>query len=91
MEVNQIGSLTEAINAAKVALGSHYDVVTSHRSGEMEDTTIADVAVALSCGQIKTGAPCRSERTAKYNRFLRIEKELDPKAKFQGTASFHNS
>ena len=91
MKVNQIGSLTESINAAKVALGNHYGVVTSHRSGETEDTTISDLAVALNCGQIKTGAPCRGERTAKYNRLLRIEEELGPKAKFQGVASFRNS
>lgn len=91
MKVNQIGSLTEAIDAARVALGNHYAVVTSHRSGETEDTTISDLAVALNCGQIKTGAPCRGERTAKYNRLLRIEEELGPKAKFQGAASFRTS
>jgi enolase len=91
MKVNQIGSLTEAINTSKAALSSHYGVVTSHRSGETEDTTIADIAVALNCGQIKTGAPCRGERTAKYNRLLRIEEELGARAKFQGVTSFHNS
>ena len=91
MKVNQIGSLTEAIKTSKIALGSHYGVVTSHRSGETEDTTIADVAVALNCGQIKTGAPCRGERTAKYNRLLRIEEELGAKAKFHGVASFRRS
>ena len=91
MKVNQIGSLTEAIKTSKVALGNHYGVVTSHRSGETEDTTIADVAVALNCGQIKTGAPCRGERTAKYNRLLRIEEELGAKAKFQGVKSFRRS
>jgi len=88
MKVNQIGSLTEAINAAKAALGNHYRVVTSHRSGETEDTTISDLAVALNCGQIKTGAPCRGERTAKYNRLLRIEEELGSKARFPGVAAF---
>jgi enolase len=91
MKVNQIGSLTEAMNTSKVALSSHYGVVTSHRSGETEDTTIADIAVALNCGQIKTGAPCRGERTAKYNRLLRIEEELGAKAKFQGVTSFRRT
>ena len=88
MKVNQIGSLTEAIDAAKLASRNHYHVVTSHRSGETEDSTIADVAVALNCGQIKTGAPCRGERTAKYNRLLRIEEELGPKAQFPGVGAF---
>ena len=91
MKVNQIGSLTEAINAAKLASRNHYGVVTSHRSGETEDTTISDLAVALNCGQIKTGAPCRGERTAKYNRLLRIENELGAKARFLGVAAFHSS
>jgi enolase len=91
MKVNQIGSLTEAINAAKLASRNHYHVVTSHRSGETEDTTISDLAVALNCGQIKTGAPCRGERTAKYNRLLRIEEELGSKARFLGVAAFRGS
>jgi enolase len=91
MKVNQIGSLTEAIDAAKLALRSQYHVVTSHRSGETEDATIADIAVALNCGQIKTGAPCRGERTAKYNRLLRIEEELGPKAGFPGVKAFRSS
>jgi len=91
MKVNQIGSLTEAIEAAKLATHNHYGVVTSHRSGETEDTTISDLAVALNCGQIKTGAPCRGERTAKYNRLLRIEEELGRKAVFQGVTSFRNT
>jgi enolase len=86
--VNQIGSLTEAIEAAKLALASNYRVVTSHRSGETEDATISDLAVALNCGQIKTGAPCRGERTAKYNRLLRIEEELGGKARFLGASAF---
>jgi len=90
MKVNQIGSLTEAINAAKLALRSQYRVVTSHRSGETEDATISDLAVALNCGQIKTGAPCRGERTAKYNRLLRIEEELGAKARFPDVAAFRN-
>jgi enolase len=88
MKVNQIGSLTEAFNAAKLALKSQYRVVTSHRSGETEDATISDLAVALNCGQIKTGAPCRGERTAKYNRLLRIEEELGSRAIFPGIAAF---
>ena len=82
LKVNQIGTLTEAIDAAKLAMDNGYRVVTSHRSGETEDTTIADLAVALNCGLIKTGAPCRGERTAKYNRLLRIEEELGSKAQF---------
>jgi enolase len=84
LKVNQIGSLTEAMDAARLATKNRYGVVTSHRSGETEDTTIADLAVALNCGQIKTGAPCRSERTAKYNRLLRIEEELGGKSIFAG-------
>lgn len=84
LKVNQIGTLTEAMEAAKLAMTNQYAVVTSHRSGETEDTTIADLAVALNCGQIKTGAPCRGERTAKYNRLLRIEEQLGSRAHFQG-------
>jgi enolase len=88
LKVNQIGSLTEAMDAAKLAIHSGYRVVTSHRSGETEDVTISDLAVALNCGQIKTGAPCRGERTAKYNRLLRIEEELGAKARFAGVEAF---
>jgi len=88
MKVNQIGSLTEAVEVAKLAMRSNYRVVTSHRSGETEDATISDTAVALNCGQIKTGAPCRGERTAKYNRLLRIEEELGSKARFPGVGAF---
>ncbi len=84
LKVNQVGTLSEAMEAAQLAMGHGYRVVTSHRSGETEDTTIADLAVALNCGQIKTGAPCRSERTAKYNRLVRIEEELGSEAKFAG-------
>ena len=84
LKVNQIGSLTESIEAAKTAMDHQYAVVTSHRSGETEDSIIADLAVALNCGQIKTGAPCRGERTVKYNRLLRIEEELGPRARFMG-------
>jgi enolase len=84
LKVNQIGTLTESVEAAKTAMSNQYSVVTSHRSGETEDSTIADLAVSLNCGQIKTGAPCRGERTAKYNRLLRIEEELGSRARFMG-------
>ncbi len=84
LKVNQIGSLTESIAAANLSFRNGYGVVVSHRSGETEDTTIADIAVALACGQIKTGAPCRSERNAKYNQLLRIEEELGEAAVFPG-------
>ena len=76
IKVNQIGTLTEAIEAIELAQKSGYNVIISHRSGETEDTTIADIAVAFNAGQIKTGAPCRTERVAKYNQLLRIEEEL---------------
>ena len=81
LKVNQIGSLTEAIDAAKLAMKSKWNVMVSHRSGETEDAFIADLVVGLGCGQIKSGAPCRSERLAKYNQLLRIEEELGKKAK----------
>ena len=84
VKVNQIGTLTETFEAASLANGSGYRCVISHRSGETEDTTIADLAVALNCGQIKTGAPCRSERVAKYNQLLRIEELLDDAAAAAG-------
>ncbi len=84
VKINQIGTLTEAMEAVEVAHKSGYTSVLSHRSGETEDTTIADLAVALNSGQIKTGAPARSERTAKYNRLLRIEEELDTSAVYAG-------
>ena len=80
IKVNQIGSLTETIEAIKLAQKNGYGVIASHRSGETEDTFIADLAVGLGCGQIKTGAPCRSERVAKYNQLLRIEEKLGAKA-----------
>merc|ERR1712165_577838 len=76
LKVNQIGSLSESIAAVKKAKQAGWGVMTSHRSGETEDTYIADLAVGLSTGQIKTGAPCRSERLAKYNQLLRIEEEI---------------
>ena len=82
LKVNQIGTLTEAVDAAKVAMENRWNVIVSHRSGETEDTFIADLAVALSCGQIKTGAPARGERTAKYNRLLRIEEILGNKGEY---------
>jgi enolase 1/2/3 len=84
VKVNQIGTLSEAIAATRRALGAGWSAVISHRSGETEDTTIADLAVALGCGQIKTGAPARSERVAKYNRLLRIEAELGTRARYAG-------
>ena len=84
LKVNQIGSLTEAIEAVKIAKQAGWGVMTSHRSGETEDTFIADLAVGLSTGQIKTGAPCRSERLAKYNQLMRIEEELGKNAKYAG-------
>ncbi len=87
---NQIGTLTETIAAIKMAREAGWTAVVSHRSGETEDTTIADLAVGLNTGQIKTGAPCRSERTAKYNRLLKIEDELGEKANFAGMQAFYN-
>jgi len=84
LKVNQIGSVTESIEACKLAQKSGWGVMVSHRSGETEDTFIADLVVGLCAGQIKTGAPCRSERLAKYNQILRIEEELGPNAKYAG-------
>ncbi len=84
LKVNQIGTLTEAIQSARMCMENGYGVVISHRSGETEDTTIADIAVGLNAGQIKTGAPCRSERTAKYNQLLRIQEELGERARYPG-------
>jgi len=84
LKVNQIGSLSEAIDGVKMAKKAGWGVMTSHRSGETEDTFIADLAVGLSTGQIKTGAPCRTERLCKYNQLLRIEEELGAQAKFAG-------
>ncbi len=89
-KVNQIGSLTEAFAAAQLAQRHNMTVVTSHRSGETEDTTIADLAVALNSGQIKTGAPARSDRVAKYNQLIRIEEELGMAARYAGPAAFTN-
>ena len=84
VKVNQIGSLTEQIEAVELCQRSGWRAVTSHRSGETEDTTIADLAVALNTGQIKTGAPARSDRVAKYNQLLRIEAELGETARYAG-------
>jgi enolase len=89
-KVNQIGSLSEAIASVQLAQRSGWTVVVSHRSGETEDATIADLAVALNTGQIKTGAPCRSERVAKYNQLLRIEQELGDEAQYAGMEAFTN-
>ena len=85
IKVNQIGTLTETLATIDLAKKNHYTTVISHRSGETEDTTIADIAVATNAGQIKTGAPCRSDRVAKYNRLLRIEEELGDKALYGAT------
>jgi enolase len=90
IKLNQIGTLTETIDAIKMAREANWTAVISHRSGETEDTTIADLAAGLSTGQIKTGAPCRSERTAKYNRLLRIEDELGKNATYAGMKAFYN-
>ena len=90
IKVNQIGTLTETFSAMKMALDAGYTCVMSHRSGETEDTTIADLAVATSCGQIKTGSLSRSDRLAKYNRLLRIEEELGNDAIYPGLESFQN-
>merc|ERR1711881_138008 len=84
LKVNQIGSLTEAIDAVKMCKQNGWGIMCSHRSGETEDTTIADIAVGLCCGQIKTGAPCRSDRNAKYNQLMRIEEELGDKCCYAG-------
>jgi enolase len=84
VKVNQIGTLTESLDVIELARGAGYATVISHRSGETEDTTIADLAVAVNAGQIKTGAPSRTDRVAKYNQLLRIEEELGDKAVYQG-------
>jgi enolase len=91
VKVNQIGTLTETIEAVRLAQASGYTAVMSHRSGETEDATIADLAVALGTGQIKTGAPARSDRVAKYNQLLRIEEELGERAEYPGWSAFPRS
>jgi enolase len=88
VKVNQIGSLTETLDAVELAQRNGYRCMMSHRSGETEDVTIADLAVATNCGQIKTGAPARSERVAKYNQLLRIEEILDDAAEYAGRGAF---
>lgn len=88
VKVNQIGTLTETLDAVAMAHRAGYRTMMSHRSGETEDTTIADLAVAAECGQIKTGAPARSERVAKYNQLLRIEAELGESARYDGRGAF---
>lgn len=90
IKLNQIGTLTETLNAIEMASRAGYTAVVSHRSGETEDTTIADLVVGTNAGQIKTGAPARSERVAKYNQLLRIEEELGDMAEFRGLKSFYN-
>ena len=90
IKVNQIGTLTETLKAIKMAKEAGYTAIISHRSGETEDTTIADIAVATNAGQIKTGAPSRSDRVAKYNQLLRIEEELGEKAQYLGANAFYN-
>jgi enolase len=86
--VNQIGTLTETFSAVDLASRNGWQCMMSHRSGETEDTTIADLVVAMNCGQIKTGAPARSERVAKYNQLLRIEERLDDGAVYAGGSAF---
>ena len=90
IKVNQIGTLTETLDAIEMAKRAGYTAVVSHRSGETEDSTIADIAVAANAGQIKTGAPSRTDRVAKYNQLLRIEEELDESAKYPGIKTFYN-
>jgi enolase len=90
IKVNQIGTLTETLDAIEMAKRASYTAVVSHRSGETEDATIADIAVATNAGQIKTGAPARTDRVAKYNQLLRIEEELEQLALFGGSEVFYN-
>jgi enolase len=87
IKVNQIGTLTETLDTVDLATRHGYTSVMSHRSGETEDSTIADLAVATNCGQIKTGAPARSDRVAKYNQLLRIEEQLGESAAFRGRSA----
>ena len=88
VKVNQIGTLTETLDTIELARANGYAAIISHRSGETEDTTIADLAVAVNAGQIKTGAPSRTDRVAKYNQLLRIEEELGDRADYPGAAAF---
>ena len=89
--MNQIGTLTETLEAIELARSNGYTAVISHRSGETEDTTIADLAVATGAGQIKTGAPSRTDRVAKYNQLLRIEEQLGDRAEYPGWSAFPRS
>jgi len=91
VKVNQIGTLTETLEAVETAHKAGYRAVMSHRSGETEDATIADLAVATNCGQIKTGSLSRSDRLAKYNQLLRIEEQLGPAARYAGAAAFRRA
>ena len=90
IKVNQIGTITETLDAIEMAKRAGYTAVISHRSGETEDTTIADLAVAVNAGQIKTGAPSRTDRVAKYNQLLRIEETVGAQARYCGLKSFYN-
>jgi len=90
IKLNQIGTLTETLDAIQMANRAGYTTVVSHRSGETEDTTIADLSVALNAGQIKTGAPSRTDRVCKYNQLLRIEEELGDNAQYLGRKAFFN-
>ena len=90
IKLNQIGTLTETLEAIEMAKRAGYTAVVSHRSGETEDTTLADLAVATNAGQIKTGSASRTDRICKYNRLLKIEEELGADAKFMGLGSFYN-
>jgi enolase len=90
IKVNQIGTLTETLAAIETAKRAAYTAVVSHRSGETEDATIADIAVATNAGQIKTGAPCRTDRVAKYNQLLRLEEELGGIGEYGGAGMFYN-
>jgi len=90
IKVNQIGTLSETLDAIEMARNAGYTAVISHRSGETEDTTIADIVVGVNAGQIKTGAPSRTDRVCKYNQLLRIEEELGSEAEFLGLDAFYN-
>ena len=89
-KLNQIGSLTETLAAVQMSQRAGWTVIVSHRSGETEDTTVADLVVGLNAGQIKTGAPARSDRVAKYNQLLRIEEDLGDAASYAGRSAFYN-
>ena len=90
VKLNQIGSVTETLDAIELATANGYTSMVSHRSGETEDSTIADLVVGVNAGQIKSGAPCRSDRIAKYNQLIRIEDELEGSARYAGKAAFYN-